>query len=159
MIVPSAIETVTHDQEANGCTPQRHDQVSEPKKRTVVISEDADHYVSGKHGHRRFLPASTSVFVNMVRAWLILTTWSTLGQATLSLLISVIYIVIGSFKKDKERKKKLRFVLFSLTLRKDPCINVLLPIVHCPNSSRPPPPSVKQVLWNTFSDPIFSSGL
>ena len=68
MIVPSAIEIVTHDQEANGCTPQRHDQVSEPKKRTVVISEDADHYVSGKHGHRRFLPASTRVFVNMARA-------------------------------------------------------------------------------------------
>ena len=41
--------------------PEWHDKVPEPKERTVVIGKDTDHDVSGKHGHRGFLPAGTGV--------------------------------------------------------------------------------------------------
>ena len=43
--------------------PEWHDKVPEPKERTVVIGKDTDHDVSGKHGHRGFLPAGTGVCV------------------------------------------------------------------------------------------------
>ena len=41
--------------------PEWHDKVPEPKERTVVIGKDTDHDVSGKHGHRGFLPAGVCV--------------------------------------------------------------------------------------------------
>ena len=45
--------------------PQWHNQVPEPEEGAVVVGEDADHDVSGKHGHRGFLPGEHHLCTNV----------------------------------------------------------------------------------------------